>query len=214
MPAAPGALTQEGIRLITVAGQSDAQFSLQGARSPVPTTTSCSRRRVDPGRWQLVPALGIRAAGRSAATAGSPDRPAAAAGTAGRPAVSAGAADRSAVAAGAADRSAAAAGGNAPNRRPTWPTAAPRWACSGTACTTAPVIPPPAPAPAVTPWPGCTFAARSLDSHDRNRQVQVDGQISSVKSAPDAASRWVAPANCRPVRCSAMKPRAMTAARR
>ncbi len=52
------------------------------------------------------------------------------------------------------------------------------------------------------------------DSHDRNRQVQVDGQISSVLVGVGRRSRWVARANCRQVRCSVTAVRAMTADRR
>jgi autotransporter family porin len=49
--------------------------------------------------------------------------------------------------------------------------------------------------------------ARRPDSHDRNRQVQVDGQISSCMVGAGRRFRggW---ANCRPVRCSAMAARA------
>jgi autotransporter family porin len=219
-----GALTQEGIRLITVAGQSDAQFSLQGRAVAGAYDYFLFKGGVstpDDGNWYLrseyVPPVEpgsrstrrsrrIRRSSRSRRNRRSTHRH-----RRNRRSIRHRRSRRSIRRRRNRRSIRRARRWNARNRRPTWPTAAPRWACSGTACTTAPVIPPPGQRSGdAVAW--MHLRSAQPDSHDRNRQVQVDGQISSVLVGVGRRFEWVVRASCRPVRCSAG--RAMTAARR
>ncbi len=114
--------------------------------------------------------------------------------------VTAGAADRSAVAAGAADRSTIAAEPPIDPPRPQVERPEPAAYLAnrsaalgmfGTACTTAPVIPPPWPVPAAMPWPGCTFAARSPTATTATARSRSMGRSAACgRRRPPLRSGW------------------------